>query len=239
MSQYQSGRCSFNHDSHRNAKRDLPRVQSRSRALILEQVKPTSLFAFSHRYFTIHVPKEHEHLYRLLEFTPEEKHIDFLNRFIEYLAWSSKFVNDQVCSYPRGSEPVNDPEQMYLSALENHARAKEDPDEEKRQHLQPSRKLQHTSCCMRLRGNTKSRSQIRLRCPRTCKPSFRMEEVQLHRGIEHRPERRNMGGHRHLRSMGDIPDVLRGRHRDTSSMNENYSNCSIAPSARSNILRQV
>ena len=43
-----------------------------------------------------------------------------LSRFIEYLAWSPKLVNDHVCAYTSGAEPVSDPEQMYISALENH-----------------------------------------------------------------------------------------------------------------------
>ena len=38
---------------------------------VLDSLEPLSLFAFSHTYTSIHVPKEHEYLLRLLHDAPE------------------------------------------------------------------------------------------------------------------------------------------------------------------------
>ncbi len=86
---------------------------------ILESLHPVSLYTFSHRFPTIHVPKEHEYLLRLLKQIPKNEQIDFLNRFVEYLAWSPKYVNEQTSSFSSGGGP-EDIEQAYLSAMEDH-----------------------------------------------------------------------------------------------------------------------
>ena len=86
---------------------------------VLEALHPISLFTFSHRYSTIHVPKEHEYLYRLFKQIPTYDHIDFLNRFVEYLAWSSKYIIDASNSITSGPE-IEDNKQAYLSAMKSH-----------------------------------------------------------------------------------------------------------------------
>jgi len=88
---------------------------------ILETLQPLSLFAFSHRWPSIHVPKEHEYLLRLLRLIPENEQIDFLNRFVEYLARVPKYVNDETGSFPSDGEGTpRDYKQEYLSSLDAH-----------------------------------------------------------------------------------------------------------------------
>jgi hypothetical protein len=85
---------------------------------VLDSLEPLSLFTFSHRYTSIHVPKEHEYLLRLLQDVPELWHVDFLSRFIEYLAWSPKYVDRHVASLPSGVESFTDVTGRYLDAME-------------------------------------------------------------------------------------------------------------------------
>jgi len=88
---------------------------------ILESLHPISLFAFSQRFSSIHVPKEHEYLFRLLRIIPKKEEIDFLNRFVEYLAWSLKFVTDETTAFSSDSEErVLDYGKEYLSAMSAH-----------------------------------------------------------------------------------------------------------------------
>lgn len=85
---------------------------------VLDSLEPLSLFAFSHTYTSIHVPKEHEYLLRLLHDAPELWHVDFLSRFIEYLAWSPKYVDRHVASLPSGVKSFTDVAGRYLDAME-------------------------------------------------------------------------------------------------------------------------
>jgi hypothetical protein len=88
---------------------------------ILESLHPISLFAFSQRFSSIHVPKEHEYLYRLLKIIPKKEQIDFLHRFVEYLAWSLKFVTDETRTFPSDSEERTlDYGKEYLTAMSAH-----------------------------------------------------------------------------------------------------------------------
>lgn len=88
---------------------------------ILEALQPLSLFAFSHRWPSIHVPKEHEYLLRLLRLIPENEQIDFLNKFVEYLARVPKYVNDETGSFPSDGEGMpRDYKREYLSSLDAH-----------------------------------------------------------------------------------------------------------------------
>lgn len=88
---------------------------------ILTSLHPISLFAFSHRFPSIHVPKEHEYLFRLLKQIPKNEQIDFLKRFVEYLAWAPKYVNDETNTFPSsGEEHPRDYKQEYLSSMEAH-----------------------------------------------------------------------------------------------------------------------
>jgi DNA helicase HerA-like ATPase len=49
---------------------------------------------------------------------PKKEQIDFLNRFVEYLAWSLKFVTDETRAFPSGSEErVQDYGKEYLFAM--------------------------------------------------------------------------------------------------------------------------
>jgi hypothetical protein len=70
----------------------------------LGSLQSISCFAFSHQWASIHVPKEHEYLDRLLRQVPESQHSDFLSRFVEYLAWSPKYVASYVASFPSDVE---------------------------------------------------------------------------------------------------------------------------------------
>ena len=88
---------------------------------VLTSLHPISLFAFSHRFPSIHVPKEHEYLFRLLKQIPKNEQIDFLKRFVEYLAWAPKYVNDETNTFPSsGEEHPRDYKQEYLSSMEAH-----------------------------------------------------------------------------------------------------------------------
>ncbi len=86
--------------------------------IILESLHPASLFAFSQNFSSIHVPKEHEYLFRLLKIVPKKEQIDFLDRFVEYLAWSLKYVTDETSSFAsNGEERDLDYGKEYLSAM--------------------------------------------------------------------------------------------------------------------------
>ncbi|MFX1521048.1 MAG: hypothetical protein ACFFCD_14115 [Promethearchaeota archaeon] len=86
---------------------------------ILEALHPISLFTFSHRFSTIHVPKEHEYLLRFLSQVPKHEQLDFIERFVEYLAWSPKYVNDVTNSFSSSGVKLNDYIGEYLSAMES------------------------------------------------------------------------------------------------------------------------
>jgi hypothetical protein len=88
-------------------------------SLILKTLEPVSLFTFSHRFPNIHVPKELEYLQRLLEEVPEENRLDFLERFVEYLAWSPKYVNDTTSSLTSGEKTSREFIESYIQAMEN------------------------------------------------------------------------------------------------------------------------
>ncbi|MGZ4908948.1 MAG: hypothetical protein ACXV5F_09900 [Halobacteriota archaeon] len=105
---------------------DIPAARSLARALcrngqsawdVLDLLEPLSLGAFSHRWMSVHVSKEHEYLLRLLHDVPESLHSDFLDRFVEYLAWSPKFVSHQATSFSSGAEPLTSVTERYLDAV--------------------------------------------------------------------------------------------------------------------------
>ena len=85
---------------------------------ILGSVQSISCFAFSHQWASIHVPKEHEYLGRLLRQVPESQHSDFLSRFVEYLAWSPKYVTSYVATFPSGVERSLNCRSCYLRAMD-------------------------------------------------------------------------------------------------------------------------
>jgi hypothetical protein len=85
---------------------------------ILGSVQSISCFAFSHRWASIHVPKEHEYLGRLLRQVPESQHSDFLSRFVEYLALSPKYVTSYVATFPSGVERSLNYSSCYLRAMD-------------------------------------------------------------------------------------------------------------------------
>jgi len=85
---------------------------------ILEPLQSISCFAFSHQWASIHVPKEHEYLGRLLRQVPESQHSDFLSRFVEYLAWSPKYVANYVASFPSDVERSLNNRSCYLRAMD-------------------------------------------------------------------------------------------------------------------------
>jgi hypothetical protein len=85
---------------------------------VLGSLQSISYFAFSHRWASIHVPKEHEYLGRLLRQVPESQHLDFLSRFVEYLAWSPKYVASYVASFPSDIERSLNYRSCYLRAMD-------------------------------------------------------------------------------------------------------------------------
>lgn len=84
---------------------------------VLDLLEHLSLSAFSHQWMSIHVPKEHEYLLRLLRVVPESLHSDFLDRFVEYLAWSPKFVSLQATSFSSGAEPLTSATERYIDGI--------------------------------------------------------------------------------------------------------------------------
>jgi len=64
------------------------------------------------------VPKEHEYLSRLLRQVPESQHSDFLSRFVEYLAWSPKYVASYIGLFPSDIERPLNYRSCYLHALD-------------------------------------------------------------------------------------------------------------------------
>jgi len=85
---------------------------------VLGSLQSISYFAFSHQWASIHVPKEHEYLNRLLRQVPESQHLDFLSRFVEYLAWSPKYVASYVASFPSDVERSLNYRSCYLRAMD-------------------------------------------------------------------------------------------------------------------------
>ncbi|MBD3205044.1 hypothetical protein GF319_01720 [Candidatus Bathyarchaeota archaeon] len=88
---------------------------------ILDAIVPAALSSFSHRYSSMHVPKENEYLRRFLNDFPRDQQLDFLKRYIEYLVWSPKYMVDSSQSIATGSvyhEPLRE---SYLDSLaKNH-----------------------------------------------------------------------------------------------------------------------
>lgn len=84
---------------------------------VLDLLEPLSVGAFSHRWMSAHVPKEHEYLLRLLPDVPEAFHSGLLDRFVEYLAWSPKLVSQQANSFSSGAEKLTDTNKRYIDAM--------------------------------------------------------------------------------------------------------------------------
>jgi hypothetical protein len=88
---------------------------------ILEALVPAALSSFSHRYSSMHVPKENEYLRRFLNGFPRDQQLDFLKRYIEYLVWSPKYMVDSSQSIATGSEYHESLRDSYLDSLaKNH-----------------------------------------------------------------------------------------------------------------------
>lgn len=87
-------------------------------ASILGSLEAASLHAFNHRFPNIHVPKELEHLLRFLDGVPGSLRLDFLERFVEYIAWAPKYVGDSSGAYTSGARASGDPLGSYLDAME-------------------------------------------------------------------------------------------------------------------------
>jgi hypothetical protein len=86
---------------------------------VLDAVEPLALGAFSHRFPTIHVPKEHEYLHRILGKAPLMLQLDPLMRYIEYLAWSPKYLIKASEGTVSGSESTPKPSESFLEAAED------------------------------------------------------------------------------------------------------------------------
>ncbi len=87
---------------------------------VLGSLQSISCFAFSHQWASIHVPKEHEYLVRLLRQVPESQHSDFLIRFVEYLAWSPKYVTSYAATFPSDVERSLNYRSCYVRAMDEH-----------------------------------------------------------------------------------------------------------------------
>jgi hypothetical protein len=85
---------------------------------ILRSLETASLYTFNHRFPNIHVPKELEYLLRFLDGVPESLRLDFLERFVEYMAWAPKYVDDSSGAYKSGANTSRDPLDAYLEAME-------------------------------------------------------------------------------------------------------------------------
>lgn len=86
---------------------------------VLDALEPVSLGSFSHRFPTIHVPKEHEYLLRILDKSPEVQQLDFLKRYVEYLVWSPKYLIKASESVNSGTRHTRDPSVSFLESAEN------------------------------------------------------------------------------------------------------------------------
>lgn len=86
---------------------------------VLDALEPLALGAFSHRFSTIHVPKEHEYLHRVLGTAPPGQQLDLLRRYVEYLAWSPKYLARASEGTVSGAERVTDIEESFLGAAED------------------------------------------------------------------------------------------------------------------------
>jgi len=88
---------------------------------ILDAVAPAALSSFSHRYSSMHVPKENEYLRRFLGDVPRDEQLDFLKKYIEYLVWSPKYLVDSSQAIATGSEYHESLRDSYLDSLaKNH-----------------------------------------------------------------------------------------------------------------------
>jgi len=86
---------------------------------VLDAVEPLALGAFSHRFSTIHVPKEHEYLLRVLGNASSEQQLDLIRRYVEYLSWSPKITVRASEGTVSGSERITDPSGSFLEAAED------------------------------------------------------------------------------------------------------------------------
>ena len=89
--------------------------------IVLEELESLSLTAFSHQFPSLHVPKEHEYLLRILPNINSDLHLDFLDRFLEYLTILPKvnFQMNQVFTSVGRTEHLT-PIQDFLSAINTH-----------------------------------------------------------------------------------------------------------------------
>jgi hypothetical protein len=87
-------------------------------ASILRGLETASLYAFNHMFPNIHVPKELEYLLRFLDGVPESIRIDFLERFVEYIAWAPKYVDDNSGAYTSGASTSRDPLDSNIDTIE-------------------------------------------------------------------------------------------------------------------------
>jgi hypothetical protein len=87
---------------------------------ILDAVVPAALSSFSHQYSSLHVPKENEYLRRILSNFSADEQLDFLKRYIEYLAWSPKYRVDSTQASATGFDNGKNPIESYLDSLEQH-----------------------------------------------------------------------------------------------------------------------
>jgi len=85
---------------------------------ILDAVVPAALSSFSHRFSSMHVPKENEYLRRILNQFPRNEQIDFLKRYIEYLVWSPKYIANSKNALVSGTDYYKTLENSFLESLE-------------------------------------------------------------------------------------------------------------------------
>lgn len=87
---------------------------------VLDSIFPFALSSFSHRFSSMHVPKENEYLRRFLNDFQRDEQLDFLKRYIEYLIWSPKYIVDSEKAVVSGSEYDQSLESSYLNSIEKH-----------------------------------------------------------------------------------------------------------------------
>ena len=87
--------------------------------VILDEVENSALSSFSHRFSSIHVPKEHEYLQRFIGETSEEIQKAFLKRYLEYLIWSPKYQLNVSEGLTSGIGPDEDLGESFISAADN------------------------------------------------------------------------------------------------------------------------
>jgi len=85
---------------------------------LLDAVQQAALSSFSHRYSSMHVPKENEYLRRFIGLFSREKQLDFLKRYIEYLVWSPKYIVNSAQALSTGSGYQGNLVDSYLDSVE-------------------------------------------------------------------------------------------------------------------------